>query len=367
MKIAFLDSTAQKYNAETPYGSALGGTQSAACYLAASLAARGHEVSLVGASREVGRWRGVESPGAAGATREALNRHDVLVVLTHPMGRKLAAGASPPRVLWQHNDVGAQTLKPLADPAERAAWDGVAFVSDYQRRRFVSQYGLDGKVLRNAVSPSVLAQAPLSQTFLDRGDGPELVYASAPGRGLDLLLIAFPSIRAAIPNARLRIFSDFGLYQQHGEKDHYRAFYELARALDGVEHVGSVSQAKLAEGLRRADILAYPTNFVETSCIVLMDAGASGALPVVSDFGALPETAAGFGVLAALKTMRSEFIGAFAEATVEAIRRATADPAAFARRREQQIEAFRRGNSWDDRAAEWESWLEAVVERRRGA
>ena len=49
MKLAFVDFHPAAYTSDTPYAEPLGGTQSAVAYLAAALARRGHEVTVINA------------------------------------------------------------------------------------------------------------------------------------------------------------------------------------------------------------------------------------------------------------------------------------------------------------------------------
>ncbi len=124
-----------------------------------------------------------------------------------------------------------------------------------------------------------------------------MIYSSTPFRGLDLLPIAFSTIRAAIPGTWLKIFSSMKVYQSPDIHDPFSPLYELSRALDGVEYVGSVSQPELARAFQSADILAYLNTFPELACIAVMEAMASGCLVIPSSFGALPESTGGHGFL----------------------------------------------------------------------
>ena len=58
--VVFLDVHPWDYHAGTPWLRPLGGTQSAACYLASALAARGHRVALSTHTTEPGPPRGVD-------------------------------------------------------------------------------------------------------------------------------------------------------------------------------------------------------------------------------------------------------------------------------------------------------------------
>ena len=59
----------------------------------------------------------------------------------------------------------------------------------------------------------------------------------------------------------------------------------------GIETLGNLTQAEVGKLYQRASILAYPTEFAEIDCISVKKAQAAGCLPVVTDFGALAESA----------------------------------------------------------------------------
>ena len=364
MKIAFLDDADLDYTPQTPYDAPLGGTQSAAAYLSAALAERGHAVTLINNTASPGACRGVDTRDRGAARPEILNGFDALVVLTRPAGRALRRmGVTVPLISWQHKAAAAGGVAGLADPVERSAWNAVVYVSQQQRQTFRDRFGLDGEVLRNAVSPATLEIPLRPQSFLDRGEDPALIYASAPGRGLDTLLIAFAAIREALPAATLRICAHKGTEAPSEARDEYRAYYALARTLPGVTVTGAVSQSALAQAFSQADIMAYPTTFMETSCIVAMEAAAAGCLFAATDHGPLRETLAGYGVFTPLVNSRPALCSNFADLVVEAVRSARAGPEAFNRRRLEQAAMFRQTHSWSARAAEWEDLLEGVRAR----
>ena len=60
MRLCFIDLMPWDYDADTPYERPLGGMQSAACHLAAALAAAGHEVALATHTTRPARRRGVD-------------------------------------------------------------------------------------------------------------------------------------------------------------------------------------------------------------------------------------------------------------------------------------------------------------------
>jgi glycosyltransferase involved in cell wall biosynthesis len=363
MKIAFVDTTGLHYDPLTPFQKPLGGTQSAACFLSAAVAQRGNEVWLLGKEGDGQVIAGVhcqrydaENPAAQ------LNGFDAVIVLTVPIGGKLReSGVTAPLVLWLHNSIEHGDSNLLNDPAEKSAWSRIAFVSEYQKKTFADKFGLDGQVLKNAMTPAMAARKRTLPNFVARNEDPVLVYASAPGRGLETLLIAFPSIRKRLPNARLKIFSSQSMYQIQKENDGFEAYYELARSMPGVEYVGCVSQERLSDELMRCDVWAYPTIFLETSCIVLMEAAAAGCFLFYSETGALPETGGNFGRRMKPLSFRAQWCGSFARGLCSEIDRLRQDPQATEKFFEDQVKWFRETYTWDRRAEEWELWLTKSV------
>src|SRR5262249_29734310 len=167
----------------------------------------------------------------------------------------------------------------------------------------------------------------------------------------------------AVPDCRLRIYSSMGVYQVPDADDDYRVLYDLARALPGVEYVGSLPQTALADALAEADILAYPNTFAETSCISVMEAMAAGCLVAPRGWGAPRETTGGFGILRDEVGDRVSMARAFAQALVGLIGEARDKPQQFEDGLHRQQAHARTAYNWATRAREWEQALERLCRR----
>ncbi len=369
MKIGFVDRTPFDYTPLTPYERPLGGSQSALSYLASALASRGHLVGLANHSRVAGTFGGVVCAGASAQfSAEFLNSFDVLIC-TAAIGRELRRGNTirPPLILWTQHHIDQAPIAALKDADERDSWRAFALVSNWQAERYAAKFGLPKgriRVLRNAISPAVEQARRAGPLFFEAGRPPAMVYTSTPFRGLDILLTIFPTLRAAIPGARLRVYSGMAVYQESAEQDQYRLLYRLCGAIEGAEYVGPVGQTRLAAALAEADVLIYPNTFLETSCIALMEAMASGCVIITTANGALPETAAGFGHLFRPPTPTMGVLGfaqAFADYAIAELGKLVAAPAHARASVEAQAEHARKHYVWSARATEWESWLAALL------
>ena len=268
-------------------------------------------------------------------------------------------------VLWTQHAHDQPAVAAVTSPQVQAALDAVVFVSRWQQQCYAENLqtgNLRSMVLRNAVGPAFAALAEAGPA--DKAWPPVLVYTSTPFRGLDVLLDGFEHIRAAIPDVRLQVFSSMRVYQVGAADDEakYGRLYERCRSAPGVEYVGSQPQAQLAESLRAATMLAYPSTFAETSCIALAEAMAAGCYAVTTDLGALSETAAGWATLVDYRPGDPTLAERFAEAVVHELIEIRARPAEAAEHRARQQAYMAAECTWPHRAAEWSKWLAELGE-----
>ncbi len=371
MRLLFLDRSGWDFDVRTPLTQPMAGTQSGLCYLAAALAQRGHDVWTVTATTQPGTHLGVHSLSYTSPELNQLPVMDALVAIQSAgAGQTLRAAAKPgvtKVILWTGDTPDTYTVQSLKDPAERDCYDGFAFVSEWQRRQYHRFFPLDEartKVMRNAIAPVMENMfAPQESILASKSPTPALAYCSAPFRGLDYLLDAFPEIHRRVPESRLRIFSSLRMYNVPADRDQAEnaARYARANATEGVEYLGSLPQPQLAPHLKRAWVLAYPCVFVETSCMVAMEAMAAGCKIVTSEIGGLPETTAGFARLVPGPKDRQKYLPAFIDGVVAAIGE-IASRGAEAELRKQSD--FANDNYvWGKRAQEWVKWIASLAAR----
>lgn len=366
MRLAFLDTTFGDYTPQTMQAAPLGGTQSAACYLALALARMGVDVTLVNGTSAPGMVDGVMCRHYGTMPVSLLVRFDVLVVMggcDSDSARNLRAARDGGCrfVLWTQHAGDKPAIANLAEPDVARLWDAFIFVSRWQREDYIQRFRLPRHrchIARNAPAPCFAGLfAPQDRGPIAKPWPPVLAYTSTPFRGLDVLLAAMPLIRAAIPGTRLKVFSSLEPYGVPVERDPYAALYDRCRATEGVEYVGSVSQPALAAALREVTALAYPNRYAETSCVSVMEAMAAGCLVVSSQLGALSETTAGYARLIAVPPDPGQHAARFADALVAELRRHHEQPEAAERHRRAQIQHADAEHGWTRQAQRWLSLL----------
>jgi glycosyltransferase involved in cell wall biosynthesis len=169
-----------------------------------------------------------------------------------------------------------------------------------------------------------------------------LVYTSMPERGLGVLLDAFSSIQSSVPDVHLRVYSGGGLYRLDETEDS-RVLFERCTQMQGVEYIGPLGQAQLADQLADAAALAYPAIVRETFCLAAAEAMSLGATLLTTRVGALPELFGTFSFMVdPVVQGRLEFVQTYARLVINALAEARRDPLGFAKRRKAQIAFIRK-------------------------
>lgn len=217
---------------------------------------------------------------------ESLKRHCGPILDSISLGINcLPRNMDLPVAVWFQHDYNQPGVQWLRDRRAVAAVDKFVFVSHWQRERFQLAFSLPEHkcmVIRNAVDWEEKTRTTFSRRY---------VYSSTPFRGLDVLLEAWRL--ANMPeDAELHVFSSMAIYGQ--DEGPYEELYARARELPGVTYHGFQPNRVVREMLWKADFLAYPSTFEETSCIAVIEALSSGCKVICPSYGALPETGSGF-------------------------------------------------------------------------
>lgn len=292
-----------KWNGDTVKTEALGGSESAAYYLARELAARGHRVKVFTQHPGMCVADDVQYYPAGDATSEhPLGRnfefyarstpHDVLVMQRVP-NAFAAPFASKLNVLQLHDVATYRNAAAFSQSLARV--DIVTGVSQFHVDQVNEVYGRHDSIMRvvpNGVDPALYDASS--------ADMPEfaMLYQSRPERGL--LHLVRPDgimqrLRDAGSTAHLYVCGYENTLPEMAQ--FYAQLNAWADALPNVTRLGTRSKADLARIQKGCKLLCYPTEFIEVSCITAMEA-MHARLPLLSSAcGALPETCADSGAI----------------------------------------------------------------------
>ena len=193
------------------------------------------------------------------------------------------------RIYWCHDLIG----DPACDAALRndgwRRFHRIVFVSYWQMNKFIDHYHIPWSkcvVIQNGI-------VPIERHKKDAEGPVRLIYYSTPHRGLELLVPVFEKLSEE-HDVELDVYSSFSLYGW-GERDEpYKPVFERCEKHPKIHYHGAVDNDEIREAIQSAHILAYPSIWQETSCMVLMEAMSGGLLCVHPTLAALPETASGW-------------------------------------------------------------------------
>ncbi|MCA3261225.1 MAG: glycosyltransferase [Telmatospirillum sp.] len=336
--ICFLDDSAE-YDGFSPTSRPLDGPQKSVAYLAASLAQRGHQVTVITRAEHVLVCDGVSYPGWHGDRPEQC---DLLVVVGDPTLFDLVKNAGT-RVLWV---AGASSA--LDTPVWQGTWQRLTphlvFRTDAQRD-LATLHGLPAHVIGDAPAPSYVEE------IVDAPSAPPYaVTVCHPLGGLEAILDLWTTkVHPAAMDAELHVYSSLldraalsGLVPADIAAIHDKV---QAAAGFGVRVKRPQPDPQMAEIYRRARAFLHPSNAFEALALQLVEAQAAG-LPAVT-FASSP--VARVFVVDGTTGFVAEDAAAYAAATLRLL--AGEEPfgamATAARH-------LRRGRSWAIAAAEWE-------------
>lgn len=206
----------------------------------------------------------------------------------HPDLIRLDNIVAEQKALWCHDlHFGPDMGKEMHDWEEQGQIWGV---SDWHAEMLNRYYGLSkASWVPNGVDLARFEGERKRKPF-------QVIYSSSPDRGLAVLLNIWRRVVEVNPDAKLLIaygWNNIDTMIARGDSDLAAFKADILRKLKetpNVEWLGRLPQNKLADLFSESYCWAYPTTFLEVSCITAMEAMAAGCAPVVSTAGALPTT-----------------------------------------------------------------------------
>lgn len=245
---------------------------------------------------------------------------------------------------------------PEVEHLKNGGWnkfDKLVFVSHWQQQMYNAYLGVPfdaGVVLQNAITPIEMHEKP--------NDKVRLMYFSTPHRGLELLYPVYNRLYKEYGDKiELNVFSSFDLYGWDVRDEPYKPLFEKLKTHPGINYSKSVPNEVIREELKRSHILAYPSIWQETSCLVMVEAMCAGLTCVHSSLAALPETAMGCTYMYDYTENYQVHMSRF-EANLED---AIDDVMMGSTMREDRIEFLNETYSWENRKWQWQELLTSMV------
>lgn len=263
-------------------------------------------------------------------------------------------------IVWLHpHHLEEGIAEKLGDKEFRKLFKAYVFVSDWQYERFWQTYDLPTEkcyVIKNAIHPFEPHKKP---------DGKlQLMFHPNPIRGLDVLLEAIKLIpeedfdlhifHELDPKERIKQYEDGLQTYEYShisdmEKDYLNYCLKLANEDPRVIRHTRTNNSKIREQLMNTHIFAYPSYFMETSCICLIEALAAGCSVLSSNLAALPETGLGFArtyEFVVDKKLHTEKFSRELKRTITEYRNGEFDS-------KHQVEIINNYYSWETRLKDW--------------
>lgn len=260
------------------------------------------------------------------------------------------------RILYCHDLPG----DPEADNAlKNGGWrrfHRIVCVSNWQMQGYAAQYGIPWErmlVIHNAIEPIGPHDKPKLEPV-------RLIYTSTPHRGLDLLQAAFSHVAEQDKDVVLEVYSSFNLYGWPEADKQYEPLFEKLSAHPQVNWHGARPNDEVREALTQAHVFAYPSTWLETSCLCLIEAMSAGLVCVHPNYGALFETGANLTMMYQWSADQNYHASMFAGVLRRAIQTVREDKPELRSRLDYQAQYAEAFYGWSGRTIEWLAFLDSI-------
>jgi len=302
--------------------------------------------------------------GATESSYIGLARHIELPsdVFIHHSPVELANSSASIRILWSHHSYD----QPCYLNFDHSICNVIVCPSQWLKDQFIKYHKIPEDklvVIPNGVNEIFNYSEQKSKT---------LIHTSIPYKGLVLLPKIFPIVRAVHPDCELKVFSSMSLYSDLLEDPYVETYSDLIR-MPGVQWSPAVDQEELVKHLQDSAIFVHPNIWEETSCVSLIEAQRCGCYPVISDIGALPETAGDLATLVPMQGKQTntgwhvsdQFINTFAQSVIDALDHFDNNRSYYNEISRQCALQAARNHDWSVIAVKWRNLLRTLNEKVR--
>lgn len=274
-------------------GESLGGSETAAYYMAKELAALGHQVVMFTNHKQTGIWDDVKYEWLGGCSQGAplgdrfhyvmQTPYDVCIVQRHPAAFIFQYNTKL-NIWWLH-DLALHRFNPQVQ-MQLVNVDKIFTVSEFHRQQVSKVYDVKpGNIYptKNGIDYSNEILKTDNANRIPRS----LFFAARPERGLENL-VGKGGIMEKLEDCHLYVAGYNNTTPQM--KRFYEYLWGRCNELDNVTNLGALGKNALYNYMKSMMLYVYPTDFKDTSCIAALEAQACGLPFVGPKIAALPET-----------------------------------------------------------------------------
>lgn len=282
------------FNGDTiTMGKSLGGSETAAFYMARELAALGHNVVIFTNEKKTGRWDGVKYEWLGDCTQQCplgdrwhyvmQTPYDIAIAQRHPHAF-LHHYNTKVNIWWLH-DLALHRNNPNIQ-SHLINIDRIFTVSEFHKEQVAAVYDLPKEYIyatKNGIDYSFKPFTDTNENRIPRS----LIFAARPERGLENL-VGEGGIMEQLTDCHLYVAGYDNTTAQM--RTYYSYLWNRCIDLPNVTNLGALGKEQLYNYLRSMMLYVYPTTFKDTSCILAMEAQACGLPFIGPKIAALPET-----------------------------------------------------------------------------
>lgn len=275
----------------------IGGAELALMTLCEAWNNAGHRVRLYNDPENMGESPFQQHPLTSFNPKE---ERDILIIFRSPNHR--IEGATGKKIWLSCDQYTVGNFKEFSTMV-----DSIVTISEFHADYFRTTYGILG---------TTTIDLPIrARDYMELPEKIEhqMIFCSVPDRGLNLLAVAFPRIKQAVPDASLVITSDYRLWgnPHPGNESHIRGFLSQ----DSVQFMGAIPRRDMVRQQLLSQIQAYPCTYDELFCYAVAECQMAGAYPVTSSLGALSTTNMGTRIVG--NPLDGRWISLFVDTIVE--------------------------------------------------
>ncbi len=276
------------FDGGTIHHRSLGGSESAVYYMARELRLLGYEVWVVSNCDQPGAYEGVRYVHKRDFKSLALQTEFDVFIVSRFYSFFQVPFRSRLNILWNHDMLGNKFILMKYLPRIQVLFNLSRFhVESYLAK--IPELKPMIRQTRNGIDPAAVNRAALGREKIQG----KMIYASRPERGLKILLESiWPKLRSTFPELELYICG----YEVDGQaipakvKNLYSYLDGLIRESPGVHPLGALSKEDYYLHLAESQLMLYPCDFPEISCIVALEAQGCKTPIVTTKAFALSET-----------------------------------------------------------------------------